>query len=54
MVFGSYAEGGTSQRKDVVTAKWIPVQGKKGGMFIYTCNSNQAYTEAVKRALKSI
>lgn len=54
IVFGSYAEGNTNQRKDVVTAKWIPVQGKKGGMFIYTYNSNLPYAEAVKRALKSI
>lgn len=54
VLFGSYAEGGTSQSKDVVTAKWIPVQGKKGGMFIYTYNSNLSYAEALKRALKSI
>lgn len=54
MVFGAYAEGGTSLQKDTTTAKWIPVEGRKGGMMIYTYNSNTAYAEAVKRATKSV
>ncbi|WP_143305694.1 endo-beta-N-acetylglucosaminidase F3 [Chitinophaga vietnamensis] len=53
VVFGAYAEGGTNLNNDIVTAKWIPVQGKKGGMMIYTYNSNVPYAEAVKRATKS-
>nr|WP_295871898.1 endo-beta-N-acetylglucosaminidase F3 [uncultured Chitinophaga sp.] len=53
VVFGSWAENGTNQANDEITARWTPVQGKKGGMFIYTYNSNLPYAEAVKRALKA-
>ncbi|HVI45709.1 MAG TPA: endo-beta-N-acetylglucosaminidase F3 [Chitinophaga sp.] len=51
VVFGAYAEGGTGLSNAVAIAKWIPKQGAKGGMMIYTYNSNIAYAEAVKRAL---
>lgn len=53
VIFGSWAENGSNLAADIVSAKWVPVQGKKGGMFIYTYNSNLTYAEAVKRALKA-
>lgn len=52
MVFGAYAEGGKSKEGDVEVAKWVPAQGPKGGMMIYTYNSNTDYANAVKNALK--
>jgi hypothetical protein len=53
MVFGAYAEGGTNQANDVEVAKWTPTQGAKGGMMIYTYNSNVSYANAVKDAVKN-
>lgn len=52
MVFGAYAEGGSNQTKDVQVAKWVPTQGPKGGMMVYTYNSNVNYANAVKNAVK--
>lgn len=52
IVFGAYAEGGKSQAGDIEVAKWIPVQGAKGGMMIYTYNANTDYANAVKNAMK--
>ncbi|AQX06920.1 endo-beta-N-acetylglucosaminidase [Elizabethkingia meningoseptica] len=54
MVFGAYAEGGTNQANDVLVAKWVPSQGAKGGMMIYTYNSNVNYANAVKNAVKGL
>lgn len=53
MVFGAYAEGGTNQANDVEVAKWTPTQGAKGGMMIYTYNSNVSYANAVRDAVKN-
>ncbi len=52
IVFGAYAEGGKSQVSDIEVAKWVPAQGAKGGMMIYTYNSNVDYSNAVKNTLK--
>lgn len=52
MVFGAYAEGGSNLSDATALARWVPTQGPKGGMMIYTYNSNVAYAEAIKRAVK--
>lgn len=54
MVFGAYVEGGKSLKSDIELAQWIPRQGPKGGMMIYTFNSNVAAANAVKTAVKSL
>ncbi|KIO76111.1 endo-beta-N-acetylglucosaminidase [Pedobacter lusitanus] len=53
MVFGSYAEGGKSQTEDVKLAKWVPTQGQKGGIMVYTFNANVTYAKAVLAGLRS-
>lgn len=52
MVFGAYIEGGKSLASDIQVAKWIPKQGSKGGMMIYTYNSDTSAANAVKKAVK--
>ncbi|WP_343561689.1 endo-beta-N-acetylglucosaminidase F3 [Sphingobacterium sp.] len=54
VVFGAYAEGNRGLKNDIEIAKWNPDEGKKGGMMIYTYNSNIVYADSVKRSVKGL
>ncbi len=53
MIFGAYPEGHKSLLSDIALAKWKPVQGVKGGIMVYTFNSDLSYSNAVLKALRA-
>eukprot|EP01133_Synstelium_polycarpum_P011839 gene11839-13801_t len=53
MIFGAYPEGHKSLLSDMALAKWKPVQGVKGGIMVYTFNSDLSYSNAVLKALRA-
>lgn len=53
LIFGSYAEGGSNLTVDLNLAQWTPTQGAKGGVMVYTYNSNTSYAGGVLAALRS-